>query len=90
MGGINELKEWNSIYGISKTLSRNLIVGMLSVSLASNVWLLYRVAHCNDERIKDAKETSIRIQREKDVQDSLNMVFFTKYYQLKEKVNDKK
>lgn len=80
---LNELEEWNSAYGLSKTLLRNLVVGIIVMLCISIVWLTFALKKSQDARVRDVKEFNARLQHEKDVQDSLNRDFWQRYYQIK-------
>lgn len=88
---VQEIEKWNSAYGLSKTLLRNLVVGIIVLLCSSNVWLAIALKRSNAEiqavqeaRVSDIKEFNTRLQHEKDMQDSLNQVYLQNFYKVKE------
>lgn len=89
---VQEIKDWNSAYGLSKTLLRNLVVGVIVMQFMGNAALSISLKRSNDkvsalqdQRVQDIKEFNARLQHEKDIQDSLNRDYLKSYFELKSK-----
>ena len=87
---VQEIEKWNSAYGLSKTLLRNLVVGgyMLLISIIlfqqhTNQLLIKENQETNAARVSDIKNFNDKLQRKQDINDSLNRVFFENYYNVK-------
>lgn len=83
----NELEGWNTAYGLSKVLLRNMVVGMMILLVILIGYFIHRLTECSTNRVNDMKEFNHRLQKEKETQDSINNVFLIKYFQLKQETS---
>lgn len=87
---VTEIENWNTAYGLSKGLLRNLVVGIITMLCMAVVALSLALKKANEkisqvqnQRVMDIKEFNNRLQHEKDIQDSLNMTYIQNYYRIK-------
>jgi hypothetical protein len=88
--GVNEIEKWNSAYGLSKVLLRNLVVGGYMLLIAIILFQQHtvqlqakQIQEINAARVSDIKNFNDKLQRKQDINDSLNRVFFENYYNVK-------
>jgi|GEM_PF-4938216 len=87
---VQEIEKWNSAYGLSKVLLRNLVVGGYMVLIAIILFQQHTIqAQAKENRetnaawVSDIKSFNEKLQRKQDISDSLNHVFFENYYNVK-------
>jgi len=79
---VQEIEKWNSAYGLSKVLLRNLVVGGYMLLIAIILFQQHtvqlqakQIQEINAARVSDIKNFNDKLQRKQDINDSLNRVF---------------
>jgi len=80
---IQDIKDWNTAYGLKPSKLKNLVWGIIVMLSATCGWLVREVIHLSDLRVSDAKESYQKLYDERVKQDSINNMFRIKYYELK-------
>ena len=80
---IKDINEWNSAYGLSKTLLRNFVVGILSLSILSNVFFVRALI----KRIDKVEHINKELKKERKRSDSLNREMWKQFYLTKTRMD---
>jgi len=84
---IKDINEWNSAYGLSKTLLKNFVVGIIVLLILSNVFLVRALMKANEKRINRVEQINNELKKERRKSDSLNMEMWKQFYLIKTRMD---
>jgi len=84
---VKDINEWNNAYGLNKTLLKNFVVGILSLSILSNIFLVRAVMKSNEKRIKRVEQINKEMKKERERADSLNREMWKQFYLIKTRID---
>ena len=80
---IKDINNWNNAYGLSKTLLKNFVIGIVVLLIMSNVFLVRALIKSNEKRISKIEQINEELKKERGRADSLNRQMWKQYYLIK-------